>query len=215
MLRDLLKPLVELPDRSRYQGGVRFFFRCEHLHYLANEFFDLVDNRSPEVNAIADIGGFNTVEPLQAPELQEWMFQQIKPVLEKDQVKFKGSCIALMYYPDYIKSNLHIHRESLRLINDSPYNYTFYWNTNKSTVNFNIIEHRTTYEEIVQYNLINYSTTETCQEFSKDKTMTVNVLEHGDYIKFNATTTIHGATPNWDDDSIGLFLVLSGCRNEL
>ena len=69
-LNKLFQEVVNQPYDDRYDSGGRFFFDLNHLETAAGE-HHVADNRSAEVDAIQQPGGFNTVPRLDHPELEQ------------------------------------------------------------------------------------------------------------------------------------------------
>jgi hypothetical protein len=214
-LNKLLKQLIERPYEDTYKVGLQFFFNLRHLERLAEQYC-IADNRSPEEDGIYRHGGYNTVPDLNFLELETYLWEKIKPTVEKNKITFISTCMALTYEPTYHKVNMHLHRESLRKINPSVYNYTFFLcDTDNSTVNFNVVDKPVHREDIFKYNLIDYVSVDALREYIKEMpTITYN-LSHGDVMRFDATKVVHGASNNFIANEIGLYLVLNGCADKL
>lgn len=215
-LTQFFKDTIARPYDDKYGVGVQFFFNLRNLERLAGKHC-IVDNRSPETNAINRNGGFNTVPDFDFPEFEEYLWEKIRPTLEQNNVTFISTCLALTYKPKYHKVNMHIHREGLRPVNPSPYNYTFFiCNDDEATVNFDVIDHATPYEDIINYKLVDYVSVDNLRNYIKDKPLVRYELHTGDVMRFNATQPPHAANENFtDDETIGAYLVLNGCMDTL
>lgn len=216
VLTKFFKDTIARPYDDRYGVGVQFFFNLRHLERLAGSHC-IPDNRSPEADAINRKGGFDTVPDFDFYEFEEYLWNKIKPTIEKNQMTFINSCFALTYKPKYTKVNMHIHREGLRKVNPSPYNYTFFiCNDENATVNFDVVDHATSYEDIINYKLVDYVSVDNLRNYIKDKPVVRYTLKNGDVMRFNATQLPHSANENFtDDETIGAYLVLNGCSDPL
>lgn len=208
------KDLIARPYDDRYGVGVQFFFNLSHLEKLAGEHC-IPDNRSEETNAIARDGGFSTVPDFNFHEFEEYLWERIKPTIEKHNITFISSCLALTYKPKYSKVNMHIHREGLRKVNPSPYNYTFFiCNDDEATVDFKVVDHAITYDEIVDLKLVDYVSVDNLRKYLEGRPVIPYTLKNGDVMRFNACHVAHGAHENFtDNDTIGCYLVLNGCMD--
>jgi hypothetical protein len=209
-LRALFQQLIARPYVDQYNVGVQFFFNLRHLERLAGERC-IPDNRSEE-RGIRQLGGFNTVPDLDFLELETYLWENIKGTLEKRDITFISTCMALTYQPHYTKVKSHIHREGLREHNPSPYNYTFFFCDDESaTVDFDVVDHAVPFEDIVNCELVNYVSHSALKDYIADKPLVSYNMKHGDVMRFDATKVIHGAHTNYEHDAIGAYLVLNGC----
>ena len=212
-LTSMFTELLDRPYDDKYDGGVRFFFNLDHFHTAAGK-YSIPENRSEEIDAIKQEGGFKTVPELNFPELEQYLWQTIEPTIKKYDIRFITSCIAFSYQPNYTKVNYHLHREALRLHNPSPYNYTFFFCTDPdATATFEVVDHPVPTDDIYKYELINYVSTKNVREYAATKTSVPYQLRHGDVMRFDATKTIHGAQLNYKHDAIAAYLVLNGCSD--
>jgi len=213
-LRELFEQLIARPYVDQYHVGVQFFFNLRHLERLAGPHC-IADNRSEEYG-IKQLGGFNTVPDLDFLELETYLWESIKPTVERNNITFITTCMALTYQPHYVKVNNHMHREGLRQINPSPYNYTFFFCDDPDvSANFNVVDHPVPFDDIVSHELVNYVSTGTLKEYIVDKPVVTYKMQHGDVMRFDATKIIHGANANFTNDAIGAYLVLNGCADTL
>jgi hypothetical protein len=213
-LKELFQQLIARPYVDQYNVGVQFFFNLRHLERLAGEHC-IPDNRSAE-RGIRQLGGFNTVPDLDFLELETYLWEQIKPLVERNNITFISTCMALTYQPHYAKVKTHLHREGLREINPSPYNYTFFFcDDPTATVDFNVVDHPVPFEDIVNYELVNYVSHSALKDYIVDKPVIPYNMQHGDVMRFDATKVIHGAEANFTHDAIGAYLVLNGCADTL
>jgi len=212
-MTSMFKELINRPYDDKYDSGVRFFFDLDHFHAAAGE-YSIPENRSEEVDAIKQEGGFKTVPSLNFLELEQYLWNTIEPAIKKHNVRFITSCIAFSYNPNYTKVNYHLHREALRLHNPSPYNYTFFFCTDPdATATFEVVDHLVPTEDIHEYELINYVSTKNVRDYAATKTSVPYTLKHGDVMRFDATKIIHGARINYSHDAIAAYLVLNGCSD--
>ena len=213
-LRQLFQQLIARPYVDQYHVGVQFFFNLRHLERLAGNHC-IVDNRSAE-HGIRELGGYNTVPDLDFLELETYLWQKIKPTIERNNITFISTCMALTYQPHYTSVKHHLHREGLRKINPSPYNYTFFFCDDPvATTDFSVVDHAVPFEDIVNCELVNYVKHTALKEYIADKPVVTYNMKHGDVMRFDATKVIHGATANFTHDAIGAYLVLNGCADTL
>jgi hypothetical protein len=216
IFENLVGELLSRDYVDNYKVGVQFFFNLRHLERLAGEHC-IPENRSPEViEGIAREGGFNTVPDLDFLELETYLWEHIKPIIEKNNVKFISTCMALTYNPNYPRVNMHLHREALREINPSVFNYTFFLGTDTdSSVNFNVVDWPVPSEDIFNYKLIDYVSVANLKEYVEGRPVISYELKHGDVMRFDATKVVHGAYNNFISNEIGMYLVLNGCSDSL
>jgi hypothetical protein len=215
-LHELFKQLLARPYTDTYRVGVQFFFNLRNLERFAGKHC-IPDNRSPEDDGINREGGFNTVPDFDFLELEQLLWEHIKPTIEANNVTFISTCIAFTYLPDYRRVNMHLHREALREINPSPLNYTFFLcSDNDSSVSFNVVDEPVPREDIFKYKLIDYVSVGALKEYIIDKPVISYDLKHGDVMRFDATKVVHGAhIANFNEGAIGAYLVLNGCSDNI
>jgi hypothetical protein len=212
-VKELFKTAVSRDYVDQYNVGLKFFFNLRNLEHAAGHRF-VKDDRSEEYNGIVNEGGFKTVPELNMPDLESLFWSKIKPVLEANNVTFISTCLAFTY-SDYKKVNYHLHREALRQINPSPYNYTFFFCDSPESVNFNVVDTPIDFHTILDHRLINYVSTQTLKDYIEDKPKISYELRDGDFMRFDATKVIHGAESNFSCPSTGAYLVLNGCKDNL
>lgn len=215
-LTQFFTDLIDRPYDDRYGVGVQFFFNLRHLERFAGKHC-ISDNRSPETNAINRNGGFDTVPDFNFPEFEEYLWEKIRPTIEQNNATFISTCLALTYKPKYHKVNMHIHREGLRAVNPSPYNYTFFiCNDDEATVNFDVVDYSISYDDIVSHRLVDYVNVDNLRNYIKDKPQIRYILQNGSVMRFLATGVAHGANENFVEEStIGAYLVLNGVNDSL
>jgi hypothetical protein len=212
-LNKFFRNVVDTPYDDQYDSGVRFFFDLDNFEAAAGQ-YHVEENRSPEVNAIKQEGGFRTVPKINYPELEQLLWDTIEPTIKKFNVRFISSCMAFSYHPNYTKVNYHLHREALRLHNPSPFNYTFFFCTDPvASATFSVVDHLTPTEDIHKHELINYVSTKNVRDYAAQFPAVDYMLHHGDVMRFDATKTIHGAHLNFEHDAIAAYLVLNGCSD--
>lgn len=213
----LLRRYLEVANVSTdsYNAGCLFYFNLETFHSLAGK--NKIDEiRSNEYNDIVNEGGYHTVQKLNDPKLEEFLWNHVRSIIKKNNIKFIDTCVALTFNPEYSGVRMHIHRESLRKYNPCPFNYTFFLCTNKDAkINFSFIDDPTPYQDILNYRLVDYTSSENMNRYIFNKHKVDYILQHGDAVRFDATKAIHGANNMFQNDEIGIFLVLLGVKDDL